>query len=224
MGKSGVEPGPKGRHREIVDAAAKLFQEKGYEGTSLQDIAREVGLLKGSMYHYIDSKEDLLYSIIQESHAGALALIDEVSRLDEGALIKIYSLVKKHVDVFARDSLKHSVFFREFRALSPERGGVIRGAGHAYSLFLRTLMSQGQDQGLLAPDLDPKMATTAAMGMLNAMAFWYHAGGPWTSEEIGTEFARMVVMGLVDEDYLREVGGRAALIKHIEDSLTESVG
>tara|TARA_B100000686_G_C16617347_1_gene877229 strand:+ start:231 stop:905 length:675 start_codon:yes stop_codon:yes gene_type:complete len=208
-----------GRHNQIIDAAAKLFEEKGYEGTSIQDIANEVGILKGSMYYYIDTKEDLLFSIMQQSHSGALALIEEISKLEVDALTRIYALVKKHVTLFAQDHTITSVFFREFRALSEERSEVIKGAGYAYVLFLNSLILEAQKEGLSSKDLDSKKATMAAVGMLNAMSFWYKPEGSWTSEEIGNEYAELAVMAIVDDDHLMEVGGRSSLFKQITEEL-----
>ena len=160
----------------IIDAAARMFDAKGYSATSTQDIANEVGLLKGSIYYYINSKEDLLFRIIEESHEGALRAIATVSHLDVGPLAKSYALVTTHVNVFHDDRVKHSVFFKEFRSLSDDRKEIIRGTGHAYSLFLRSILEEGQKVGQVDGDLNPRMATAGIVGMLNSMSFWYQDG------------------------------------------------
>jgi len=196
-----------------------MFDEKGYNATSTQDIATEVGLLKGSIYYYINSKEDILFRIIEESHEGALKAISTVSHLDVGPLARAYSLVKTHVRVFHDDRVKHSVFFKEFRSLSDDRKEVIRGTGHAYSLFLRSILEEGQVAGLVDKGLDARMATSGIIGMLNAMSFWYQDGGSWGPVSIGTQFAEQVVMGVVSEEYLADSGGRNALIQSICEEL-----
>ena len=81
-----VEGASNNRLELIIEAAARMFDAKGYSATSTQDIANEVGLLKGSIYYYINSKEDLLFRIIEESHEGALRAIATVSALDVGPL------------------------------------------------------------------------------------------------------------------------------------------
>ena len=139
-----VESASNNRLELIIEAAARMFDAKGYSATSTQDIANEVGLLKGSIYYYINSKEDLLFRIIEESHEGALRAIATVSDLRVGPLAKSYALVNTHVKVFHDDRVKHSVFFKEFRSLSDSRKEVIRGTGHAYSLFLRSILEEGQ--------------------------------------------------------------------------------
>lgn len=203
----------------IIDAAARMFDAKGYSATSTQDIANEVGLLKGSIYYYINSKEDLLFRIIEESHEGALRAIATVSHLDVGPLAKSYALVTTHVNVFHDDRVKHSVFFKEFRSLSDDRKEIIRGTGHAYSLFLRSILEEGQKVGQVDGDLNPRMATAGIVGMLNSMSFWYQDGGSWGPENIGSQFAEQVVLGLVSEEYLLSSGGRKVLLETIRGEL-----
>jgi AcrR family transcriptional regulator len=70
------------RHDEILEAAISLFSRKGFAAASVQDVADAVGLLKGSLYHYIDSKDDLLFRILDESHRQGTAIMDEIAALD----------------------------------------------------------------------------------------------------------------------------------------------
>jgi len=207
------------RLESILDAAARMFHEKGYAATSTQDIANEVGLLKGSIYYYINSKEDLLFRIIEESHEGALRAISTVSHLDVSPLAQAYSLVNTHVQVFHDDLVKHSVFFREFRSLSDDRKEIIRGAGHAYSLFLRSIIEKGQAGGQIDSELNARMATAGIVGMLNSMSFWYQEKGPWKPEEIGNQFGEQVILGLVSESYSADCGGRSSLLEAIRGEL-----
>ena len=219
--KDKVESRLNNRLELIIDAAARMFDEKGYNATSTQDIAAEVGLLKGSIYYYINSKEDLLFRIIEESHEGALRAISTVSHLEVGPLAKAYALVKTHVKVFHDDRVKHSVFFKEFRSLSDDRKEIIRGTGHAYSLFLRSILEEGQVVGQVDKSLDARLATAGIIGMLNAMSFWYQDGGSWGPERIGNQFARQVVLGVVTGEYLTASGGSDAIIESIGKELEQ---
>ena len=219
--KDKVESRLNNRLELIIDAAARMFDEKGYNATSTQDIAAEVGLLKGSIYYYINSKEDLLFRIIEESHEGALRAISTVSHLEVGPLAKAHALVKTHVKVFHDDRVKHSVFFKEFRSLSDDRKEIIRGTGHAYSLFLRSILEEGQVVGQVDKSLDARLATAGIIGMLNAMSFWYHDGGSWGPDTIGNQFAQQVVLGVVSGDYLAVTGGSNAIIESIGKELKQ---
>jgi AcrR family transcriptional regulator len=185
------------RRQEILDAAARIIFEKGYEATTTQDIADAVGLLKGSLYYYIDSKEDLLFEIIRESHEGALAALDRVRQAQGDALARLELLIKAHVDHFAKNLTKATVFFREARLLSEDRRAVITEEGDAYLDFLRELLREGQAAGTIPRDLDVPLVAIGITGMLNSMSIWYHPDGRLTADQIGEEFARLVIHGVV---------------------------
>lgn len=208
--------GTQRRRREILDTAAEIFFRKGYDATSIQDIATEVGILKGSLYYYIDSKDDLLFEIIDEAFRASLEALQRVQEVDGDPLDRIHAMVRTHVHVFASTRVKSAVFFREFRSLSPERQSIIRAEGEVYTEFLRAQIRAGQNQGLVDPALDPKLTSIGVIGMLNAMSFWYKADGDEAPDAIGDEFARLVIGGLVSTDYLESVGGRDALFARWE--------
>jgi hypothetical protein len=111
------------------------------------------------------------------------------------------------------------VFFKEFRSLSDNRKEVIRGTGHAYSLFLRSILEEGQQNGEVDRSLNPRMATAGVVGMLNSMSYWYQDGGSWGPDKIGSQFAEQAVMGLVSEGHLSISGGRESLLEAIRQEL-----
>ncbi|MDA8280405.1 MAG: TetR/AcrR family transcriptional regulator [Actinomycetota bacterium] len=184
------------RQQEILDAAAEIFREKGYEATSTQDIADAVGLLKGSLYYYIDSKEDLLAAIIDDAYTGALQALEQAKATPGNALQKIRSIIESYVDYFIANQVKMAVLFRDFRSLSDERQQIIAGERDQYLDEVRSLLRQGQAEGLVAPDLDPKLASIGITGMVNSLSQWYHPSGPSTPAEISEAFARLVVAGV----------------------------
>ena len=184
------------RQQEILDAAAEIFREKGYEATSTQDIAEAVGLLKGSLYYYIDSKEDLLFAIIDEAYKGALQTLEQAKVMPGNALQKIRSIIESHVDYFIANQVKMAVLFRDFRSLSEERQQIIAGEGDQYLEEVRSLIRQGQAEGVVAPDIDPRLASIGITGMVNSLSQWYHPSGPSTPAEISEAFARLVVAGV----------------------------
>src|SRR5829696_10388529 len=73
----------KKRDREVLEAAARVFYERGYSDASVQDVADELGILKGSLYHYIDTKEDLLFRLLQETHDEIYKILEEVSAMED---------------------------------------------------------------------------------------------------------------------------------------------
>jgi AcrR family transcriptional regulator len=199
------------RREEILDAAARVFQEKGYEATSTRDIAEAVGLLKGSLYYYIDSKEDFLYEIIKENHDGALAALESVNSVEGDALVKLAALVDVHVDYFTRNFTRSAIFFKEFRSLSAERQREITAEGDAYLDVVRQLLRDGQRSGVVDPNVDVRTASIGIVGMLNSLVQWYRADGLHSPRKIAREFAGMVITGLASEKAAAQAGGLEAL-------------
>jgi TetR/AcrR family transcriptional regulator, cholesterol catabolism regulator len=187
---------PRRRHIEVLEAAARVFHEKGYESTSIQDIAEAVGILKGSLYYYIRSKEDLLYEIIKDVHEDALENIRYVDEMDGDALQKVRAFVTSHLTFNAENLTKMGVFFHDFRSLSGDRRRAIVEARDTYDELVRRLIREGQEQEIICPDIDPKSVTFAIMGALNWIYQWYHKEGKLSARAIADEFADLVVNGL----------------------------
>jgi AcrR family transcriptional regulator len=202
---------PRRRQQEVLEAAARVFHEKGYESTSIQDIAEAVGILKGSLYYYIRSKEDLLYDILQSVHEDALANIARVDHVEGDAVEKVRAFVTAHLTFNAENLTRMGVFFHDFRSLSDERRQVIIDARDIYDEKLRGLIRVGQQDRVVCPDLDPKVAAIGVMGMVNWIYQWYRPGGPRTIAELAEGFADFVVAGLACEPETHTPGHRTAL-------------
>lgn len=181
----------------IIDAAASIFRRKGYDATSLQEIADEVGILKGSMYHYIDTKEDLLFAIIQRNHQRIITADPEWRKLADDPVAALRSFIEGHM----RRSLEHSadsiIFFRDFRALSADRAAEIVQAQHDYDQDFRDLVERAVAEGLLRPGVTPTFAARAVFGMANWIHYWYDPRGSISAEEVVAELSTYAVASLL---------------------------
>ena len=146
----------------MIDVAARMFQERGYDATRLQDIADEVGLLKGSLYHYIDSKDDLLWAIILRQHESALALADRCRQMDAATDVRLAEFIRGYTDSLENDHIYVSVYLRDLNRLSPERREKIIRERLAYSDFLVELLTEGKRKGTFRKDLDPGLTSQAS--------------------------------------------------------------
>ena len=185
-----------GRAADLRRAAARIFHEKGYDATSIQDIAEAVGMLKGSVYYYIDAKEDLLFEVINEAHQRGLALLEQWESLDVDALTRLRLSIEGHVHNNLENHVDVGVFFHDFRSLSPERRAEIIENRDLYDRYLREVITAGQAEGSIDPDADPKLTTMAILGMMNWVYQWYREDGPDAPEKIAREFADLIVAGL----------------------------
>jgi AcrR family transcriptional regulator len=189
----------------VYEAALRLFREKGYHATSMQDIAAAVGLYKGSLYHYIGSKEDLLVQVFERALG---TLLEDVERIAaDGSLApsaQLRQIVIAHVAAVAQNLDALTVYFHEFRALADESLATVRAQRERYTRGVAEIVRRGVRLGeFAAPDVD--IATLGLIGMCNWMCQWYRPGGRLDSSQIAAYFADLVLGGLcVRDDYSRE--------------------
>ncbi len=139
----------------------------------MQDIADEVGLLKGSLYYYIDSKEDLLFGITQTIHRLAAANAAQVTDLVGGPGEKLRLLVELHVASFGINLQMIRVFYTEYGALGPERLRAVIDERRRYETTMLGLIEGGQRTGEFCPDLDARVANNAVLTMVNTIYMWF---------------------------------------------------
>jgi TetR/AcrR family transcriptional regulator, cholesterol catabolism regulator len=187
---------PRERAEEVYAAALRLFREKGYHATSMQDIAAAVGLYKGSLYHYIAGKEDLLVAVFERAMAG---LLDQVERIATDESLRpseqLRLVIGAHVQAVTSNVDALTVYLHEFRALAGEALEPVRQQRERYQLLLQRIIERGVRAGELATD-DVGVATLGVLGMCNWIVQWYRPGGRLSATQIGERFADLVLDGL----------------------------
>ncbi|MGH3862693.1 MAG: TetR/AcrR family transcriptional regulator [Actinokineospora sp.] len=180
-----------------MDAAIKVFYEKGYSASSLQDVADIVGVLKGSLYHYISSKEDLLFRILQESHEHARVIMHEVAERDGQAADRLRAFLERMYMWYLDHIERVSLYFNQQQHLTGDNKAEMLVLAREFEQFVRDLLTEARDEGTLRPDLDIKLAAFFVLGALNSIPMWYKASGPYPSEHIADEFAEMSMGALL---------------------------
>jgi AcrR family transcriptional regulator len=192
------EPRPAHRRRrpEVLRVAAELFSEQGYEATSTTEIADRLGIKGGSVYYYIDSKEALLFELVEDIYGILLQSLDEVLASEEDPLTKLHRLIELHVAGMASHRHRGGLILNETRSLSPEHRAVTAQHEAAYEDGLASIIADGQRCGQLDPGLDPKLVTKALLGAGNWVNRWYREDGAWSPEDVSRGFARIFLSGL----------------------------
>ncbi len=157
------------RRSELTRAAARLFAEKGYHGTSIGDLAEALGVQKGSVYAHIESKADLLWEVAWEGAEAFHAGLDAVPA-DLPATERIRLALRAHLGVVAGQLDVATVFVREWRYLGGERRERFVAERRRYEERIRELFRDGVDRSELRTDLD---AATAALLFLSAANWAY---------------------------------------------------
>ncbi len=191
-----MKPRASTRRVELVDAAAKLFSERGYHGTSMQHLADALGLLRGSLYAHIGSKEELLFDVVDEGAEHFLQRGQQAIDLDGDAAEKLEAFLVWHIETALEHLDAATVFLNEWRYLSDERRDAIRDKRDAYEAMLRSIIAQGIEDGEFRADLDVAMAARLVLSAGNWVYAWYRPGGDMDATEIGEVFAEMLVRGV----------------------------
>jgi TetR/AcrR family transcriptional regulator, cholesterol catabolism regulator len=184
------------RTKEIIAAAAKLFKEKGYHATTIQDVADEVGMLKGSLYYHIKSKEELLYLVTKEPIRELIERQKKLMESDWSPQQKIIEFIRLHVQAFDENYPHMFVFLQEKASLSEPVQAEVAGIDFRYEALLEAILHQGVDGGQFRRELDLKLMAFSILGMCNWMFKWYYKGGRLTIDEIGHHMAEIVLNGI----------------------------
>lgn len=183
------------KQAEIVAAAIRLFHEKGYHATSVQDIAGAVGLQKGSLYHYISGKEDLLGVIIMEAIARYNGKLAEIRKMDLPVRRRLELAVRHHLLGIAENLSMLTIFLRESYALGPEQEELISRESARYNAMFEELYIEGVKAGVMRP-LDPKLVSRTVLGACNWMYRWYRPDDARSIEELADAVTDMLMNGI----------------------------
>ena len=182
-GEPGSERGPRSttkgsdRAKLIMAEAERLFRERGYADTSMDDIAQAVGLLKGSLYYYMNSKEDLLYRIVNDVHVQVQAKLDAASALaDESALRRLLFFVREQVEYNARHVTQITIYHHEWLRLDGERLEEVRRRRRQQEKQVIRLVEDAKRSGEVPADVDAKLAAASVFAVTIWPYTWYRPG------------------------------------------------
>ena len=170
------------RAEHIYRAAAEIMCRKGYEATSMNDIADAVGLTKAGVYHYIRGKQTLLFEIM--SYGMDMIDLDVIdpARQVAGAEQRLRFMLERHTRRIVEVGGAVTVLLDEMWALKPTHRRIIKSRKRAYFDLIRGTLERLAEEGKLR-DVRPTVATFALLGILNWISRWYRPEGKITAQE-----------------------------------------
>jgi AcrR family transcriptional regulator len=181
---------------EIIAAAAKVFQTKGYHAATVQDIADAVGILKGSLYHHVKSKEDLLYLIVKEPIARIYERMTEIVAGDLPAGEKLRRAILAHLEAFDQHYPHLFVYLHEREEMKRRFREQFRLSPKQYERCWQQILREGVKSGEFRPDLDVQVVSYGLLGMLNWLYKWYDPRGRLGVREVADQFSTLALAGL----------------------------
>ncbi len=181
------------RRTELTRAAARLFAEKGYHGTSVGDLAEALGVQKGSLYAHIESKADLLWEVARDGAAAFHAGLDGVP--EEGPVVgRIREALRAHLRVVGEQLDVATVFIREWRYLEGERRAEFVAERRRYEERFRALFREAREHGELRTDLDDGAAALVALSAANWAYTWLRPGAD--TDALADRFTALLLDGM----------------------------
>jgi AcrR family transcriptional regulator len=191
---------PAGRRRradEIINAAARVFAERGYYGASTQDIADVLGIRQASLYYYFASKEAALELVCARGVEGFLETAQRIVAEPGNASLKLARLINAHLKPLGDRRNFVTVFLNERRYLPTASRQRIGRTARAYERILENVLNAGIRSGEFSREISPRLVTLALIGMMNAAQRWYGKEPDATIEQIANEFHRLTLSGIM---------------------------
>ncbi|MCB2191491.1 MAG: TetR/AcrR family transcriptional regulator [Deltaproteobacteria bacterium] len=189
---------PKGRKRQkqLYDAAARLFASQGYHATSLRELAETLGLNKSSLYHYFDSKQELLYRLLDDYISEALEEIQALCAGGRDPEEKLADFMRYYTRFYAKDLDRLALLVNEVDNLEPRFRRVLEKKERRYLAALTDIFEQLRSQGRLK-DVPSTVAAFAFFGMVHYTFRWYRPKGRVSPEELSEMFWEIFGRGVL---------------------------
>jgi AcrR family transcriptional regulator len=184
------------RSAEIIDAAARVFAERGFYGASTQDIADVLGVRQASLYYYFPSKEVALEMVCARGVEGFVENAIRVTERKASAAEKLAGLIQSHLLPLHDRPDYVKVFINERRHLPAESRRRIGRHSRAIERVFEDTLRAGVAAGEFRDDLDTRLTTLAILGIVNGASVWYGRKATTSVERIAAEFAKMVLRGI----------------------------
>lgn len=196
----GTRPKAVKRREEIIAAATRLFDGQGYVNTSLDDIAKAIGIKREGLYYYFRNRAEILLSIIEPQSKALISGLEKIADdVDLDARGKLEAAIRNHLVRFDRYCLEMTVSLRD---------GFLEDAGatrermndiwRRYETLWERIIAEGIASGHYRRIGEPKMIAFGVLGMCNWLARWYDPDGPTSVDDLCRTYAALVTDGLLD--------------------------
>jgi TetR/AcrR family transcriptional regulator, cholesterol catabolism regulator len=178
------------RRDQILEEAARLFGRRGYHATSMRDIGEASGMLAGSLYAHISSKEDLLYEVVLRAANRFLNEVGAIAEEDASSQERLRRAMRAHVAVVASNVDAAWAFHHEWKALSGDRLEEVRRLRRRYERLWDGIVRD------LPGARDPRFARLLVLSAANWTYTWYRPDGPLAPDEVADRFTDLLLAGL----------------------------
>jgi AcrR family transcriptional regulator len=186
------------KRNAVLQAAAQMFNERGFHATSLDDVAARLHVSKPTLYYYVKSKDEILFECVRAGLQMMQAGIAETSSRGGSAIEQLVACMRTYGKIVTMDFGMCLIRIGE-DPLPPESRKELRRAKSAIDLEFRRLIAAGVEEGTLVP-CDPKITAFAIAGALSWIGRWYQPGGDYSAEEVVERVVNTLLGSLLTPD------------------------
>jgi TetR/AcrR family transcriptional regulator len=197
MGENAAETRWELQKDRMLRAAAQCFNQKGYSGSSLKDVANILGLTDAALYYYVKNKEELVYLCYVRAGEVGQESMDRAVAEGSCGLDTVTRYIRYHVEAMTGERGPVAIL-SEIPSLQPEHREEVLQISRDHGTRFEALLEQGIEDGSIAP-CDVRMTGNAIMGALNWVPKWFH-GDADVAENVIREFPKILGAGLTTTD------------------------
>jgi AcrR family transcriptional regulator len=183
------------KRKKICDIAAKLFAERGFESTTTRDISKAAGMSDAGVYYYFDSKELLLYQILDETLSMGLDLIKKIDQSDKTPGEKLGEITRLYTQYYAFDINRVKLLVEEQKSLSSAHRHELDEKQREYLDILVKVLEALKDQGEMV-SLDTSVCAFAFFGMVHWVYRWFKPNGRIRKDQLAEIFNQIFIKGI----------------------------
>jgi AcrR family transcriptional regulator len=181
---------------EIYQVIARLFAYRGYHSTSMREIARELGMNQSSLYYYFASKQDILFTLMNDAMDDVLAILEEISTTDLLPEDRLNRVLSFYAQYYTGDQERLILLINEMNSLNEEYRSILVGKQRRYVQLIKSILEELAAQDKIK-QIDPAIATFAFFGMVHYTIKWYHKDGPVSLEQLANAFVEIFTKGVL---------------------------
>lgn len=183
------------RHQQIRDVALDMFAREGYANVSLRHIGARIGVHAGSLYNHVESKQSLLFELLQNHLEELLDTVRNRLRQSDESTAKLKIFVGTHIEFQVNQRPYALLTNLELRSLEEKHRQEIKHLLESYRNCLGEILEAGKHAGIFQVE-HTDIAVRGVLGMLSSVAFWFHEGGQQNREQLTEQLSHMIFSAL----------------------------
>ncbi|QCK87786.1 TetR/AcrR family transcriptional regulator [Phreatobacter aquaticus] len=185
------------RHDSILGAAREAFAQRGFEGTSIADIARAAGVSDGLVYRYFQNKRDLLNAVLTEFYERTMVDLEAIAAREAPFEVRLHGIIHRHIEAFVLEADACRLFISEVRTAADYQGSAVQQLNRRYTSILVRIIESGIAKGVVRSDIDIRLVRDVIFGAIEHRTWAAVNGRPLDIDATAAGLVQLLRFGLM---------------------------